>query len=75
MTSTMGRPRNCIPSARNDHLYSLTRQRAEFLAEQIRAFWEEKGRPIRVWVEPIHETSVSEWVVRSDLAVVEKRLR
>ena len=53
--------------------YAPTRQRAEALAEKIRSFWSAQGRQIRAWAEPLNDQTKSEWVVRSDLTVTERR--
>jgi hypothetical protein len=72
-TERLGRPRGTIVKPRNDDLYSLTRARAEAMAQEIRAFWEAKGRDVHIWLEPLNETNTVEWVVRSDLSLVERR--
>jgi hypothetical protein len=53
--------------------YYLTRQSAELFAESIRSFWEAKGLVVRVWVEPFSDTATTEFVVRSNISLVERR--
>jgi hypothetical protein len=53
--------------------YALTRDRAEALAAKIRAYWQGRGHQgVRIWIEPITESSKSEFAVRSDISVVER---
>jgi hypothetical protein len=53
--------------------YALTRPRAEALAAKIKAYWVSRGRAgVRIWVEPIAESSKSEFAVRSSISVIER---
>lgn len=52
--------------------HRLTRARAERQAERIRAYWEAEGQRVRVWIEPLEDSS-TEWVVRSTLELRVKR--
>ena len=51
----------------------FTRERAEYLAEAIRAYWRDRGHEIEVWVEPISRTYASEFAVRSSLRLGARR--
>ena len=53
---------------------NFTRERAEYLAETIRAYWRVRGHEIKVWVEPISRTYASEFAVRSNLRLGARRL-
>ena len=53
--------------------FHLTRARAEAFAEEIRDFWSRRGLAVRVWLEPLNNSSTTEFVVRSDLSLVERR--
>lgn len=47
-----------------------TRKGAEALKAKIEAYWQEKGRPVQVWIEPrgfAVSLRGSHYVVRSDL--------
>jgi len=46
-----------------------TRQRAEQQAEQIRAYWQDRGHDIDVWVEPVSKTYATDFAVRSSLRI------
>ena len=52
----------------------FTRERAEYLAAIIRAYWRDRGHEIEVWVEPISQTYASDFAVRSSLRLGARRL-
>ena len=52
----------------------FTRERAEYMAETIRAYWRVRGHEIEVWVEPISQTYASDFAVRSNLRLGARRL-
>jgi hypothetical protein len=57
---------------RYDERYALTRQRAEAQAENLKAYWKARGRIVKAWIEPLSDATTVEWVVRSDLVLVER---
>jgi hypothetical protein len=52
---------------RREERHRLTRPRAELLAESIRNYWRGQGLEVRVWIEPVDETTSTEFAVRSTL--------
>lgn len=45
----------------------FTREQAEHQAEIIRAYWQERGYEIDVWIEPVSQSYKSDFAVRSSI--------